>query len=420
MLPPGPKIPSFLQRLLLLIQPLDTIEQWAKEYGDTFRLLSDEMPPVINFSSPEAIKTIFNAPSDQISSVQKSQSIKTLIGDNSIIFLDNVAHRRERKLIMPIFHKERMVEYGELIIAITKQVMNQFREGETREKYYGNAKTSLPFIFLLRPCVKEITLRVIVNVVFGCADSQKKSHLQKLLTSLVNIFDNPLFSLALIVPFFQQEWGGVWKDYKDVQKEIDEVIQKEIAQRRQNPTLEKSDILGLLMAARDENDGGLTNEALRDEIMTLIFAGFETTAAALSWAIYWVHYLPEVETRLRNEISAAADLHPSTSSKLPYLNAVVSESLRIYPVALSAFSRSVVKPIEIEGYTLPAGTTLTIGIYQAHKRKSVYPDPEQFKPERFLERSFSPYEFLPFGGGDPEGFSPLASAPLFGFCFSPV
>lgn len=144
----------------------------------------------------------------------------------------------------------------------------------------------------------------------------------------------------------------------------------------------------------------MTDAELRDELMTLVFAGYETTTAALSWALYWVHYLPEIREKILGELrdfSSGSD--PSVVARLPYLTAVCSETLRLYPIALNAFARIVQKPFEVSGHQLESGTIVNVSIYLAHHREAVYPEPKQFRPERFLERQFSLYEYLPFGGG---------------------
>jgi cytochrome P450 len=159
--------------------------------------------------------------------------------------------------------------------------------------------------------------------------------------------------------------------------------------------------LTLLMAARDPQGQPLSEVELRDELITLLFAGHETTASALAWALYWVAFLPEVRRKLLAELEELQPTpDPTAIARLPYLSAVCQETLRLYPIALSAFPRVVKQPLEIAGYALEPGTLLIPSIYLAHHRPTVYPEPKQFRPERFLERQFSPYEYLPFGGGD--------------------
>lgn len=200
----------------------------------------------------------------------------------------------------------------------------------------------------------------------------------------------------------RQDFGPVspWGKFVRNRTEVDRLIYDEITERRNRPDPSRNDILTLLLSARDETGEGLTDSELRDELMTLLVAGHETTATALTWALYWIYKLPMVQQRLLPEIEGLnGALDPATLFRLPYLNAVCSEALRIYPVGLLTFPRRTRAPVELMGSTLEAGTVVVGCIYLAHHREEVYPDPDEFKPERFLERRYSPFEYLPFGGG---------------------
>lgn len=389
-LPDGPKTSPFLQKIQASFRPLETLDAWAQQYGDTFRLMGNQLPSLIYFSSPDALQTIFTANPDQLSSTQKSDVTKTLLGENSIIFLDGGRHQSQRRLLMPPFHGERMHNYGNLICTITEQVISQWNPG----------------LFVVRPAMKEISLRVILNAVFGLQEGTRYEQLRQLLISLFDIFNYPLSSMLLFFPFFpflQQDLGPwtPWGRFIRQLQQIDELIYAEIQERQSRPDTSRADILSLMMSARDEAGQPMTNVELRDELLTLVSAGYETTAAALTWALYWVHYLPEVQKKLVGELGTLApDSGPSAIARLPYLNAVCQETLRLYPIATSAFARVVQKPFEVIGYHLEPGTIVNVSIYLAHQRESVYPEPKRFKPERFLERQFSPYEYLPFGGGN--------------------
>lgn len=386
-LPDGPKTSAFLQTLQWLVRPIETLDTWAQQYGDTFRLLGNQLPPLVYFSSPDALQTIFTADPEQIRSTQKSEVIKPLLGEHSIIFLDGDRHRRQRRLLIPPFHGERMREYGQLICTITEQVMSQWTSGS----------------FVVRRAMKEISLRVILSAVFGFQKGVRYEQLRQLLNSLFDVFDYPLSSILLYNPLFQQDLGpwSPWGRFMRQQQLLDQLVYSEIASRRAQGDLERQDILTLLLSARDEAGQPMTDAELRDELLTLVFAGYETTAAALTWALYWVHYLPDVQKKLLHELGSLGDNpDPSAIARLPYLTAVCQETLRLYPIALSAFARVVQKPIEVVGYQLKPGTIINVSIYLAHHREAVYPEPKRFKPERFLGRQFSPYEYLPFGGGN--------------------
>ena len=230
----------------------------------------------------------------------------------------------------------------------------------------------------------------------------RSQELQQGITNLADIFESTLTSALLFFPWLQKDFGAwsPWGYLLRQQKAIDRGIYDEIAYRRQNEDPSREDILSLMMSARDEAGEALTDAELRDELMTLMFAGHETTATALAWSLYWSHRYPEIREKLRAEIATlGADPDPMAIAKLPYLDAVCKETLRIYPVGMLSFPREVEKPVELVGYKLEPGQVIMGCIYLLHQREDVFPEPKKFKPERFLEREFSPYEFFPFGGG---------------------
>jgi len=386
-LPDGPKTSPSLQTIQFLLRPLETLDTWSQQYGDTFRLLGKDLPALIYFSSPDAIQTIFTSEPEYLSSTQKSNLVKLLLGEHSLIFLSGDSHQRQKRLLMPPFHGERMREYGQSICNITEQVISQYTVGK---------------IFNVRSIMKEISLSVILSAVFGLQKGSRYEQLKQLLNSILEVLDYPLSSILLFFPFLQQDLGpwSPWGSFIRQLQQIDQLVYGEISERRAQGDLLSRDILSLLLSARDEADQPMTDAELRDELLTLVFAGYETTTAALSWALYWVHYLPEIREKLLSELrdfSSVSD--PSAIARLSYLTAVCKETLRLHPIALSAFARTVHKPFEVGGYQLEPGTIVNVSIYLAHHREAVYPQPKQFRPERFLAKQFSPYEYLPFGGG---------------------
>ena len=387
--PSGPQSPYFFQLFQILLDPISSLDNWSKEYGDTFKLGGEQVPPTISFSTPEAIRTILNAPADTVGYSQKSELVKSLLGDGSFIFLPEGEHQRQRKLIVPNFHKENIKSCGQNIIAITQKII-------------GNLIPSNSFD--VRQTMKRISLEVILNEVFGLENHLSREKISQTLVSLFDAFDSPILASYLVTarffPFLLKQELGIWKTVKHLQQKLDSLIYAEITWRRKQKDDLRSDLLSLLVTSSDENGELMTDREIRDAIMTLIFAGFETAAAALSWMLYWVHYIPEVREKLLSELNSySGDLEPMTVAGLPYLGAVCNETLRINPPAVSTFARTVKKPIEIDGYCLEPGTGIDVSIYLAHRRESVYPEPNEFKPERFFSAQFSPYEYLPFGGG---------------------
>jgi cytochrome P450 len=292
-----------------------------------------------------------------------------------------------RQLLMPSFHGERMRSYGQLIRDITEEVMS--------ERVAGKA-------FLVRKSMQKISMRVILRAVFGLNEGRRYQQLERLLGTMLDRMSNPLSVSLLFFPMLRQNFGPLspWGSFVRSRQQIDQLIYDEIAERRSHPDASQNDILTLLMSARDEAGEALTDLELRDELMTLLIAGHETTATALTWALYWIHKLPMVRKQLLNELQAFdGPLDPSVLFRLPYLNAVCCETLRIYPVGMLTFPRVTRSRLELMGSSLEPGTIVVGCIYLAHHREDVYPVPDEFRPERFLERRYSPFEYLPFGGG---------------------
>jgi cytochrome P450 len=257
--------------------------------------------------------------------------------------------------------------------------------------------------FAVRPAMQSISLQVILKAVFGLDGGQRYEQLRQVLRQMLDGFGSPVGAMFLFYRFLQKDWGAwsPWGRFLRLRQQVDELLYAEIADRRSQPDADRTDILALLMAARDPEGQPLSDVELRDELITLLFAGHETTASALAWALYWIACLPEVRTKVLAEMDVInANLDPVTIARLPYLTAVCQETLRLYPIAISTFPRVVKQPMEVAGYSLEPGTVIMPSIYLAHHRFAVYPEPKQFRPDRFLERQFSPYEYLPFGGGD--------------------
>ena len=387
-----PKRSIWQQRLWglrFLFRPLETLEARSRAYGDNYRISQpDAKPALVTFSSPEALESIFTAKLEQLETGQANQILKPMLGENGIVLLGGAAHQRQRQLLMPPFHGDRMRSYAQVIQDITAQVMKQWTIGTT---------------FAVRPAMQSISLQVILKAVFGIEGGKHYEQLRQILSQMLDGFGSPIGAMFLFYPFLQKDWGAwsPWGRFLRYRQQVDELIYAEIADRRAHFDAERTDILTLLMAARDSEGRPLSDVELRDELVTLLFAGHETTASAMAWALYWVAALPEIRAKLLAEIDALdSTAESSIIARLPYLSAICQETLRLYPIAMSAFPRVVKQPIKIAGYDLEPGTFVIPSIYLAHRRPETYPEPQQFKPERFLERQFSPYEYLPFGGGD--------------------
>ncbi|WP_254563357.1 cytochrome P450 [Oscillatoria sp. HE19RPO] len=387
---PRSETPRLLQKLHWVMNPVGYMEANVRRYPDLFKAEVVGFGDTLVFvSHPQAIQYILTHDNKQLSVPGKvNQIVEPLLGEYSVIMLEGDRHRRQRQLLMPPFHGDRMRSYGEMIREIAATVMSQ-------------VPTSQPF--LARAMMSEISSQVMLKTVFGLDVAGENYHqIKHLMTSMLDVFNTPAASGLLFFKQLQVDLGrwSPWGYFLRIREQIDKLLYAEIANRRQQDLSDRLDILSLLMSARDAEGEAMTDKELRDELLTLLFAGYETTASAMSWGLYWIHALPEVKNRLREEIASLGD-NPALMDifNLPYLTAVCNEVLRLYPVAMLTFPRRVEEPMELLGYSLKAGTDLVGCIYLLHHREDLYPDSYQFKPQRFLERQFSPYEFMPFGGG---------------------
>ncbi|MBR8827319.1 MAG: cytochrome P450 [Gomphosphaeria aponina SAG 52.96 = DSM 107014] len=385
----GPKTPNLLQKIQWVADPVGYMETATQEYPEMFVAkvvgLGDSL---IFVNNPQAIQEILTNDRQKYTAPGEFNKILTpLIGDYSVIMLEGDRHKERRKLIMPSFHGDRMKNYGELIIRLTEKVISEL-------------PTDQPFS--ARTAMQEISLQVILEAVFGLHEGELCQKLKHFVALMSDLFQSPLTSAFLFFPFLQKDLGAwsPWGYFVRQRQQIDELLYAEIETRRSQPDPNRTDILSLLMSARDEAGNPMTDRELRDELMTLLFAGHETTATAMAWGLYWTHHVPGVREKLLEELDTLGESpDPMSIFRLPYLTAVCNETLRIHPVGMLTFPRLVKEKIELLGQELEAGQILVGCIYLLHQREDLYPNPKQFKPERFLERQFSPYEFMPFGGG---------------------
>ena len=371
-----------------IARPYDFLDECAKSYGDIFTMRLMGFPAWVMLSDPQAIGEIFATDAKQFDAGKNNEILKPLLGNNSLGLLDGDRHKRERKMLMPPFHGEKVKSYGKIICQVTEKLTSNWQPQQS---------------FLARKAMQEITLEVILHAVFGLSEGERYQQIKLLLANLLDMTGSPLSSSLLFFPFLQQDWGAwsPWGKFVRQRQQIYDLLQAEIDHRRSQAEIESNDVLSLMLLARDEDGQPMKDIELQDELMTILFAGHETTASALTWALYWIHKLPVVKDKLLQELdSQENDAEPLEIANSPYLNAVCNEALRIYPIVPIAFPRSSRISVEIAGQKFAPETTLVPCIYLVHHREDIYPEPKQFKPERFLERQFSPAEFIPFGGGN--------------------
>lgn len=383
------KTPVFVQCLQWVFDPVGYLERNHHSYPDFFvgRGIGFGNHIVIT-SHPQAMQFIlandrklFSAPGET------NCLLEPMIGRYSSIMLDGVNHKKRRQLVMPAFHGDRLCTYGKSIHQITQTAMAQVPIGST---------------FTARKLTQAISLQVIFEVVFGLSTGDRADQIRHLLTTTADQFSSPLTSAMLFFNRLQTDWGAwsPWGRFIRLRNQLDELLYAEIRDRRLHPNSDRTDILSMLMDAQDEDGQPLTEQELRDELMTLLLAGHETTATALAWGLYWIHRQPQVKAKLLDELHRLDTAYdPIAVSQLPYLTAVCQETLRRTPVAMLTFPRRALEPVEMMGYSFEAETLFMGCMYLTHQREDLYPNPQEFRPERFLERKYSPYEFIPFGNG---------------------
>lgn len=378
--------PPWWQLLNWIADPVGFQDKYSQKYGDIFTMhLSGIGSPVV-IGNPQAIGEIFSQDS-QFDVGRANKLAEPLVGQNSLMLLDGARHRRERKLLMPPFHGERLQTYALAICRITEQVTNGWQIAQP---------------FVVRTNMQQVSLEVILQIVFGLNEGERYQQIKPLLTDWLDLTDSPLRSSMLFLRFLQQDWGAwtPWSQMKQRQRHVHELLQAEIEERRNKEDEGRTDVLSLMMAARDENGQAMSDDQLRDELLSILFAGHETTATTLAWAFYQIHRQPNVREKLLAELDSLGENPPPMKiAGLPYLAAVCQETLRMYPVIPVLFPRITKSPVQLGGYHFDAETILMPSIYLVHYREDLYPDARVFKPERFLERQYSPSEYLPFGGG---------------------
>jgi cytochrome P450 len=377
-LPPGPRS-SFSSIIQYYRDPLGVMPRMAQRYGDPFTLRGN--PPMVFTGDPAGIKAIYSA--DPATFAVTNKDMGFLLGSQSLILIEGDEHKRKRKLMMPPFHGARMRKYGEAMIRLTEQHTAEWKPGHTVSAL---------------EVAQKISLDVILEVVFGVRDPAGRGELATVLLELLNGF-SPLLAM---IPALRRELGGVGPFAKLLRRQrvVDGKLDALIADAR--ATEPRDDILSLLVGARYEDGEPMTDDDIRQQLLLLVLAGHETTAIAMAWALDALHRPENAASRerLTEELRALGpEPEPDQLDKLPYLEAVCQETLRRYPLAPAPSPRTLLRPLELMGRTLPAGTAVAAAIGVAHFREETYPEPLRFRPERFLERKFTPFEYLPFGGG---------------------
>jgi len=388
-LPPGPKTPALGQFLQYGFRPVAFLQGCARRYGDAFTVRFPGEPPLALFCHPEAIREIFTADGDDLHAGEANLSFAPLFGQRSVLMFDGARHLRERRLMLPPFHGERMVAYGRLMREVADRVIDRWPVGRP---------------FAIHPEMQAITLEVILRAVFGLDEGDVLVRVRERLVQLLGFLGGTGALFLLVFPGLAADLGRLSPGgrFARLSRAVDELLLAEIARRRVEGTAGRDDILSMLIDARYEDGTGLSDQELHDEMMTLLVAGHESTATWLAWIFHRVLERPEVLARLGAELAGATDrgpLAPEQVGRLEYLDAVIKETGRLNPV-IPWVARRVARPLTIGGHGLPVGVSVAACIYLTHHRPDVWPDPERFEPTRFLGTRLNQYAFFPFGGGE--------------------
>jgi cytochrome P450 len=371
-LPPGPRMPSTLQAVAWARRPLPFLKRCQKHFGDTFTIRVKHAGTWVILADPEDVKKVFTTDHAVLGVGLANSILGPLLGPRSVMLLEEPEHVKRRRLMLPPFHGERMKGYSEMMAEVTRREIETWPVGEP---------------FELWPRMQEITLEAIVRVVFGPVETDRLKRLRQLLRRLTNWMNDPR-RLNLLAAAGPTRFAGN-KDYREMMGPVEDAVLEEVRRRQQDPDCtDGTDIAAMLGEARYEDGSPMTEQDLRDELVTLLTDG--PTSSLLSWSFERLLRHPEQYARLRAEVDAGEEE--------VYLDAVVKEVMRLCPAA-PIVVRKLLEPMELGGYTLPAGTTVAPCVHLVHRRPDIYPEPLRFRPERFLERPAGTYTWIPFGGG---------------------
>jgi cytochrome P450 len=366
-LPPGPRWWPFLQTYLFLMRRNSALPRWQRRYGDVFSVNITPDGRGVVLSRPEDIREVFAGSAEVFHAGEGNAILGPVMGEHSVLLLDEDAHKAARKKVMAAFHGETMRAWSGVIEELAARDLESWPVG-------------VPFA--VHPRMNDISLEVIIRVVFGVTDESRTATLRPLLRRLVRV--GPTIFVGWMYPRLQR--FGPWRRYLQVQRQVDALLYAEIADRRVQADLaERTDVLSRLLVG----DPAQSDEQLRDHLITLLLAGHETTASTLAWTLHDLARRPELLARVQR----AADEDDDA-----YLEATIKEAMRLRPV-IAEVARRLNAPARVAGYDLPAGVVVFPSILLVHQRADVFPDATEFRPERFLGRNPPPATWIPFGGG---------------------
>lgn len=372
-LPPGPRSPAPLQTLGWWARPFPFFLRNRERYGTRWTMRLVGMPTFVTLSDPEDVRQVLTAPPDVLHPGEGARTLEPVMGPSSVILLDGDAHLEQRRLLLPAFKGGRVAALEAMVTEVAQEAI----AGWPRD-------TAVP----LHGRLQRLTLDIILRAVFGLDEGPRLERLRELLEELMALSAHPAFMLRAL----QRDLGpgSFGRVFPRVRADVDALLAEQVAERRAETGVERGDVLAMLLLATHEDGSPMTFGEIRDELVTALVAGHETTASQLSWALALLARHPRVADRLAAELDAG---------DTAYLDAVVHEAMRHRPVLPDNAPRMTKQEVEIGGWTYPAGVVLSNNSYLVHHDPAIYPEPFAFRPERFLERPPETYTFLSFGGG---------------------
>jgi len=375
-LPPRPDLSNFMMSVGFMLTPTRFLDSCRERCGDYFTLRPAADRQLVITADPAAVKQVFTGDPNLLYAGEGNVTLAPILGSASVLLLDGDEHLRQRRLLLPPFHGERMRNYGTVMEEVAERHIAGWPRGRR---------------FAVLPSMQAITLEIIMRAVFGFEDAERRERIGDPLRRLLDMVGSRPRVVMMALTAGRNGPLSPWRAFAAAREQADELLYAEIRARRADPHgADGDDIFSMLLAARDPDGQPLTDDELRDELMTLLVAGHETTATALAWALELLTRNPDALAKLVADEGAGGG---------EYLDAVIKETLRLRPV-VPAVVRRLQAPMEFGGWELPAGVHIAPSIYLMHRRPDLYPDPLAFRPERFLgDDPPGTYEWIPFGGG---------------------
>jgi cytochrome P450 len=369
-MPPGPRTPGVVQTLEWMYRPIPLIEGCRRRYGDIFSLRLGPRRNTVVVAEPTAARQVMRGDPSVFRAGDANGILQPVVGPASILVLDGDEHMRHRRILLPAFGASHAPAFAEAVEEATRDRIASWRVGETLR---------------LQQEMEAISLEAILRLALGPGPEDRLAQFRALVPEMMRRCS----SAFTLLPYFRHELGGItpYARLQQVLDQLDGLFLDAIVERQASSVEDAGDCLSLLCAATDENGTPLSNREIRDELLTMIMAGYETTTSALAWAFERLLRSPEVMDRLQDGLARGSD---------EYLDAVVKEILRLRPV-VPVVARKVREDVALNGYTIPGGSVLMVSLYLLHRDPALHSEPDEFRPERHLDGEGEPWH--PFGGG---------------------